>query len=299
MTQTKRFSGIFAPIATVFTAENTIDWEAMAKNISFYNQTPLAGLVVLGSNGEFALLSHEEKVELIRFTREKLVADKHVIAGTGCETTSETILLGEEAAAAGADVALVVTPWYYKGNYNDAALTRHYLTIADKGSLPLMLYNMPRNTGVNISAALSVKLSSHPNIIGIKDSSGDIVQITNIINGTADDYTVFAGSGSFLMATIIAGGDGGTLAIANIMPEACVALYEAALAGDLVTARALQDKIMQPNAAVTSGYGIAGLKKALELIGLCGGIPREPLLPLGEEETGKLVKILRDAGLSV
>jgi len=299
MPQAKRFSGIYAPIATVFNENDTIDWKAMETNIAYYNQTRLAGVVVLGSNGEFALLSHAEKVDLIAFVHQHLSSDKRLIAGSGCESTAETILLGKEAAEAGADAALVVTPWYYKGSYSDSVLERHYQIIADDSPLPVMLYNMPRNTGVNISAALAAKLAKHPNIIGIKDSSGDIVQITNTINNTPDHFTVFAGSGSFLMATIQAGGDGGTLAIANIMPNECVQLYEAALAGDTVKARELQQRIMQPNAAVTSGLGIPGLKKALDLIGLRGGMPRKPLLPLSDTESEKLMLVLRNAGLDV
>ena len=299
MPQSKRFSGIYAPIATVFTPENVIDWQAMEENISFYNKTSLAGLVVLGSNGEFALLSHQEKVELISFTREKLSAEKHLIAGTGCESAIETIELSKEAAAAGAEAALVITPWYYKGSYTEAVLAKHFETIADALPIPLMLYNMPRNTGINITAQLAIKLSGHDNIVGVKDSGGDIVQISNIIGNTPDDFAVFAGSGSFLMATILAGGSGGTLAIANVMPEQCVELFNLCNEGKIEEARRLQQTLMQPNAAVTSGFGIPGLKKALELIGLYGGAPRLPLLPLDEAGSTKLAQILRDAGVKI
>ncbi|MCL2498096.1 MAG: dihydrodipicolinate synthase family protein [Symbiobacteriaceae bacterium] len=293
------FSGIYAPIATPFTQDNHIHWEALANNLAFYNQSRLAGVVVLGSNGEFALLSHQEKLEMIRFVREHLVKEKLVIAGTGCESTAETMELGAQAAAVGAAAALVVTPWYYKGSYTDPVLEKHYHTIADASPIPVMLYNMPRNTGLNLAPAIVNKLAQHPNIIGVKDSSGDIVQITNIINNTPADFSVFAGSGSFLMATILAGGVGGTLAIANIMPDTCVELYEASLQGDLPKARALQKLIMQPNAAVTTGMGIAGLKKALDLIGLYGGKPRPPLQPVSPEDGTRLVKILQDAGVTV
>lgn len=293
------FQGIFAPVATPFTASGVIDWAALEKNIEFYNKTRLAGIVVLGSNGEFALLSHEEKVAMVRFVRQKLVAEKRVIAGTGCESTAETIQLGKEAAEAGAEAALVVTPWYYKGSYTDPVLEQHFTAIADDSPIPVMLYNMPRNTGLNISVGLVSKLAKHSNIVGVKDSGGDIVQITNIINNTPDDFSVFAGSGSFLMATILAGGVGGTLAVANIMPDVCVDLYEASLNGDMLNARKLQQRIMAPNAAVTSGMGISGLKKAMDLLGLVGGAPRLPLLPLDAAKTAELAKILSAAGMTV
>jgi len=299
MTKRNPFFGIYAPIATVFTPDDRIDWQAMAANIAHYSATNLAGLVVLGSNGEFAMMRYQEKVELIHFARKHLAPEKGLIIGTGCETTAETIELGKVAADAGADCALVLTPWYYKSSYNDSALTRHFTDIADASTIPVMLYNMPRNTNLNMNANLVCKLAAHPNIIGIKDSGGDIVQITNIINGTPEDFAVFAGSGSFLMATTLAGGVGGTLAVANIMPQECVDLFQASLQGDLVKARLLQDKLMKPNTAVTSGYGIAGLKKAMEMIGLHGGTPRLPQLPLSEAEEAGLSKVLQDVGLVV
>ena len=299
MSEFQPFRGIFVPIATPFNNNGAIDWDALAANLEFYNQTKLAGIVVLGSNGEFALLSHQEKVELISFVRRNLVSSKRLIAGTGCESTSETITLGKEAAVAGADAALVVTPWYYKGSYNDVVLEKHFIAIADDSPIPVMLYNMPRNTSLNMSAGLVAKLAKHDHIIGVKDSSGDIVQITNIINNTADDFSVFAGSGSFLMATTLAGGCGGTLAIANIMPDICVDLFEAAASGNIALARELQKLIMAPNNAVTSGMGIAGLKKALDLIGLKGGDPRSPLQPVSVAQSQDLVKILKQANVNL
>lgn len=299
MSSNALFQGIYAPIATPFDREGQIDYAALEKNIAFYNQTKLAGLVVLGSNGEFALLSHREKCELVRFVRQKLVASKRIIAGTGCESTQETIELSKECADAGADAVLVVTPWYYKGSYTENVLEAHFSAVADAVPVPLMLYNMPRNTSLNMSAALVTKLSQHKNIVGVKDSGGDIVQMTNIINNTPAGFAVFAGSGSFLMATTVMGGVGGTLAIANIMPDLCVELFEAARDGELTKARQLQQRLMAPNAAVTSGMGISGLKKAMDLIGLCGGAPRLPLQPLSDENTAKLRAILSEAGLNL
>ena len=234
----------------------------------------------MGSNGEFALLDLDEKMFLIEFVRQHTDASKNIIAGTGCQSTKETIRLTEHAASVGADAALVITPSFYKGSMTEAALERFFLDVAEAAPIPIMLYNMPRNTGLNMSAQLMVKLAQHPNIVGVKDSSGNIVQIAEVIAQTPPDFAVFAGSGSFLYPTLALGGVGGTLAVANILPETCVSLYEAVQAGDHQTAKELQQRLLAPNAAVTSRWGIAGLKAALDLLGYKGGVPRRPLLPL-------------------
>ncbi len=287
----KRFTGIFAPIATPF-QQNQIDWAGFEKNIAFYNKSKLAGLVVLGSNGEFALLSHQEKLEIVGFVRKHLAKEKKMIVGTGCESTEETLLLSNECADLGADAALIVTPWYYKGSYTDDVLVQHFQVIADACKIPVMLYNMPRNAGINMSAGLVARLAKHPNIVGVKDSGGDIVQITNIIRSTPEDFSVFAGSGSFLYPTLALGGVGGTLAVANILPDFCAELAEAVVAGEHSKAVEMQMKLMEINAAVTSKYGISGLKAAMDLIGLVGGAPRTPLLPCDQKQIDDIKRML-------
>jgi 4-hydroxy-2-oxoglutarate aldolase len=288
--------GIFAPIPTPF-VDDKIAWDKLRDNLAKWGKTSLAGLVVLGSNGEFALLSYNEKVELVRFVREHLPRDKKVIAGTGCETTAETIRLTKDCAAAGADAALVINPSFYKDSYTDPVLKEHFTAVADSSPIPLMLYNMPRNTGMSMSSQLIIELSKHPNITGVKDSSGNIVQIAEICAGTPDDFSVFAGSGSFLLASLAVGAVGGTLAVANIMPEQSVEVVTLFNAGKLEEARKLQHKLLAPNAAVTSRFGIAGLKAALDYLGYYGGPVRRPLLPLGEAEVEKLHAVLKTAGL--
>lgn len=288
--------GIFAPIPTPF-VDDHIAWDKLKDNLSKWSKTPLAGLVVLGSNGEFALLSYEEKVELVRFVREHLPQDKLVIAGTGCETTAETIRLTKDCAAAGANAALVINPSFYKGSYTDPVLKAHFTAVADASPIPLMVYNMPRNTGMNLSSQLVIELSAHPNIVGVKDSSGNIVQIAEICAGTPDDFSVFAGSGSFLLASLAVGGVGGTLAVANIMPEQSVEVVNLFNAGKMDEARRVQQQLLAPNAAVTAKFGISGLKAALDYLGYYGGSVRRPLLPLAAGEVDKLHAILREAGL--
>jgi 4-hydroxy-2-oxoglutarate aldolase len=287
--------GIYAPIATPF-AGGKIAYDKLEQNLKFYMDSDLAGLVVMGSNGEFVLLTPEEKVELTRFVCARAKGKKLVIAGTGAESTAETIRLNAEAAKAGADAVLVVTPNYYKGEMTDPVLARFYTDVADASSLPLILYNMPRNAGINISAKLAVELAKHPNIIGIKDSGGNIVQIADMIRNAPASFSVFAGSASFLFTSLALGATGGTLALANIFPNECARLQKLFEAGKIKEARDLQMMLIDSNNAVTGRWGIPGLKAAMEMIGLYGGDPRPPLLPLKEADREELRKVLTRTG---
>ena len=204
----KKVHGIFAPIATAFDASGDVDYSVFAENTVTFGATKLSGLVVLGSNGEFTLLSHEEKVKLVETARNHLPADKMVIAGTGCESFRETLQLTKECAAVGADVALVVTPNYYKKDMNGPALEKFYTMLADASPIPVMIYNMPGNSGVNVPSSLTLKVAAHPNIKGIKDSGGNIVQISEVLAKAPEGFSVFAGSGSYLLATLMLGGVG-------------------------------------------------------------------------------------------
>lgn len=290
------FIGIYAPIPTPF-INGEIAWDKLKENVEKWGRTSLSGLVVLGSNGEFALLSEQEKIDMVRFVRECLPKEKKVIAGTGCETTRDAIRLTRECAAVGADCALLLNPYYYKDAYTEPVLKQYFLDVADASPIPVMVYNMPKNTGVNLSAKLVIELSKHPNIVGVKDSSGNIVQIADICANTSSDFSVFAGSGSFLLASLAVGAVGGTLAVANIMPNDCTRLVALFHAGRLDEARALQHKLLEPNNAVTAKWGIPGLKAALEYLGYFGGEPRRPLLPLDAAEREKLLMVLQRAGL--
>ncbi len=290
-----KLHGIYAPIATPF-SDGEIAYDKLEKNLEFWLGSDLEGIVVMGSNGEFVLLSPAEKEELMRFVCARAKGRKPVIAGTGAESTAETIRLGAQAAKAGADAVLIVTPNYYKGDMTDAVLARFYTDVADTSPLPVILYNMPRNAGLNISAKLAVELARHPNIIGIKDSGGNIVQIADMIRNAPESFSVFAGSASFLYASLALGATGGTLALANIFPNECARLQTLFEAGKRKEARDLQMVLIDSNNAVTARWGIAGLKAAMEMIGLYGGNPRPPLMPLAEGSREELRKILTETG---
>jgi 4-hydroxy-2-oxoglutarate aldolase len=214
-----------------------------------------------------------------------------------CEGTIETIKLTKKAAEVGADAAVLITPSYYKGKMDDAALQYHYETIADASPIPCILYNMPANTGVDMSAGVVVKLAQHPNIIAIKDSSGNVVKLGDVLRQVSPDFQVFAGSAGFLYPAMVLGAVGGVLALANVAPEKCVDIYTFAREGRHAEARELQLRMIPANAAVTAGFGIAGLKAALDMVGLYGGPVRGPLRPLNEQQQASLRATLKNAGI--
>lgn len=291
----KKVEGIFAPIATIFDEAGDLDLEGFCDNVRKFNETKLSGLVVLGSNGEFPLLSYREKIALVKSVKETLGRDKLLIAGTGCESLRETIELTKECASIGVDGVLIVTPSYYKSDMTDEALKCYFNSVANESPVPLLLYNMPRNTGINMGPSLVASLAEHPNIIGIKDSSGNISQIAEIIAKCPNDFAVFAGSGSFLLPTLMLGGVGGTLAVANVLPDYCAAIHDLYKEGDLDKARKLQLGLLELNAAVTTRYGIGGMKAAMEIVGFHGGSPRLPILPASGAVKEEISKIIVDA----
>ena len=284
--------GIYAPIPTPFGADGEIDWNSFKENLQWWGKSSLQGLAVAGTNGEAVLLDADEKAKAFSFVRENLPAKMKVIAGTGCESARATIRLNRTAAESGCQAALVINPSFFKGSLDDDSLYNYFMHLAESSPLPIILYNMPRNTALNMSASLVVRLSAHPNIAGIKDSSGNIVQIGEIINKSAEGFAVFAGSANFLLPSLVLGAAGGTLALANIMPEECVQIQKLHEAGCLDDAKYLQMKLMEINSAVTARWGVAGLKAAMDLLGLYGGPPRLPLLPLDDKNKESLQKIM-------
>ena len=289
-----KLHGIYAPIPAPF-QNDELAFDKLAQNMEFWLGSKLSGIVALGSNGEFVVLSPEEKRKLISEVCRLSDGKKPVVAGTGCESTKETIELTKYAAHAGAQAALILSPNYYKRAMTDALNKNFYLEVADASPIPLILYNMPGNSTINLSAKLVAELSEHPNIIGVKDSGGNIVQIAEIINSTSTDFVVFAGSASFLYPSLALGAVGGTLALANILPNECAQMQELVMAGKHNEAKDLQLRLLDINNAVTARWGVPGLKAALEIQGLYGGEPRRPLLPLGQQERKELADILAKA----
>jgi 4-hydroxy-2-oxoglutarate aldolase len=290
-------AGAYAPIPTPFDGDGAVAHDKLAENIARWSKTSLAGLLVLGSNGEFTYLSDREKLEVLKTARQAIPKDKLFIAGTACESTICTLELTEQAAAIGVDAAIVLTPGYYKSKMDAQAMRRHYLELAEHSPLPIILYNMPACTGIDLSAETVVELAQHPNIVGIKDSSGNIVKLGDIIRAAPPTFNVLAGSASFLYPALALGAVGGVMALANIAPENCYCIYRYAQEGQHEEARQLQLKMIPPNIAVTARFGVPGLKLALDWLGYYGGPVRSPLGPLDEAQQSTLRAILVEGGI--
>ncbi len=290
-------AGVFPPIPTPFDARGDLCHHALAENITRWNQYDLAGYVVLGSNGEGVYLSEEEKVGVWETAREAIPTDRLMLAGTGCESTRETLALTRLAAQTGADAALVVTPHYYNPKMTADALVKHYRAVADASAIPILIYNVPKFTNVNMSAAAIARAARHPNIIGVKDTSGNITQLSETVRLAGADLQVLAGSAGFLLAGLVVGAVGGILALANIAPTQAIDIYRLHREGQWDEAAALQRRVIPANTAITAEFGIVGLKAAMDMVGYYGGPVRLPLLELGEDECQALQKILTRGGI--
>ena len=290
-------NGIIPPIATPFDQKGNVAHAALAGNVARLSQSGIRGVLVLGSNGEYPYLSETEKREAVKTAAGALPDDMVLMVGSGCESTRETIRLTNDCADMGAHAALVVTPCYYGGKMTLTALTDHYVQVADHAAIPVLLYNVPKFTHINLEPAIIGELSRHPNIAGIKDSSGNVAQLGEILASVDDDFQVLVGSAGVLLAALSLGCPGGILALANVAPRECVQIQTLLAEGKLEQARDLQLKMLPVNKAVTVTFGIAGLKSAMDMLGYVGGAPRAPLLPLDETAQGVLTKILETAGL--
>lgn len=297
MTASQTPKGVLAPVATNFDAAGELDLSAFRANMEWYATSPLDGIVLLGSNGEFALLDADEKLRLIETGVDAIGGRKVVMAGTGAESTKATIELTKRAADLGIDFALVVTPHYYKARYDRAAYLAHYKAVADASPVPIIIYIMTAYTGVDLASSVVSELSSYPNIAGIKDSGGNAPKVGEMVAGSAPGFSVLAGSASFLYPALCLGATGGILALADVAPGLCKDIALAFEAGDHERARELQHCALAPNAAVTTKHGIPGLKVALEAVGLKGGPPRPPILPLNDAEADDVRKTLARAGI--
>jgi len=289
--------GILAPVATIFGDDGELDRAAFAANLAVYAESELDGVVLLGSNGEFATLDPHEREAVVEIGVEAIGGRRVVMAGTGAESTRRTVEQTRHAAAAGVDYALVITPHYYKTRYDRAAMVTHYQTVAEASPIPILVYVMAAYTGLDLPTSIIAELSRHPNIVGIKDSGGHAVKIADMMATVEPDFAVLAGSANSLLASLVLGATGGIVALGNIVPAACKRLQTLFEEGRLDEARALQFRLMAPNAAVTTTYGIAGLKAALGLVDLHGGRPRPPLLPLSDEERADVRSTFAAAGL--
>jgi 4-hydroxy-2-oxoglutarate aldolase len=290
-------SGVFPPITTPFDREGNVVHDALVENLERWNQYDLVGYVVLGSNGEAVYLTEEEKRRVWETARQAIPADRLMIAGTGLEATCQTITLTGWAAEAGADAALVLTPHYYGGIMTPDSLVRYYEAVAEASPIPVVLYNVPKFTHVDMDAATIARAARHPNIVGIKDSGGNVIKLADTVRLTGPDFQMLAGSAGFFFAGLSLGAVGGVMALANVAPQKCIDIYHLFKAGLWEEAAELQRRMVPVNAAVTARFGIPGLKAALDMLGYYGGPVRPPLLDLTESERQALRGILTAGGL--
>jgi len=288
-------AGVIPPVVTPFKDEE-LDLGAFKDNLRRWSALGLSGYLVLGSNGENVFLDQAESDRLIAAARELVPAEKLLLAGTGAQSTRETSARTRRAAELGADAALVLTPSYFKGQMSQARLLDHYRRVAEESPIPILVYNVPANTGLNMGPELVAAIAEHENVVGCKDSSGNIGQLSEILRLVPEDFAVFVGNAPVFYPALTLGARGGILAVANAAPEVCLGIYDSFKAGNGARALELQ-RLMTPLALmVTVRYGVGGLKAAMDLAGYTGGGVRSPLArpekpEVAAELEGELKKI--------
>ena len=292
-----RFAGIYTPLATPFAADGSLDARALARNVEKYLRSPLTGLVVLGSNGEAPQLEEHEADLAIKSVRDAMPKDRPLLAGTGRESTAATISATERAAKIGVDAVLVRTPSFYKGQMTTDAFVKHYTQVADRSPVPILLYNVTIYTGVNLLPEAVGILSQHPNIVGIKETNSEMVQFGEYLARAADGFTVLAGSGATYFSALMLGAHGAILAVAGVAPDLCVQIFTAVRNGRIDQARKMNRRLAPLSKLVGANHGVPGLKAALTLLGFEGGLPRPPLLPVGQQAIDSIRQELRELGL--
>jgi 4-hydroxy-2-oxoglutarate aldolase len=285
-------SGIFPALTTPYHQDGSVALDHFKANLARYNKTALAGYVVLGSTGESVLLSSAEADSLLVAGKEAAASGKLLIAGTGAESTAETTVRTKRAAALGYDVALVKTPYYYKPAYQTETYLRHYRAVADASPIPILLYSVPIFTGVTLETPEIVALAQHPNIIGIKDSSGAIQRIVEMAAQAPKTFQILTGSAGVLHPALASGARGAILALASALPEKCVEVFELFKGGQHASAQTLQQHLALASKAIVSEGSIAGVKHAMDLRGYHGGLPRLPLLPLADAKKAHIAQVI-------
>jgi 4-hydroxy-2-oxoglutarate aldolase len=285
-----RLRGIFPPVPTSFDAAGDVDVRAIAANVTRLMSTGLSGVLALGSNGEAASLDEGESDRILAAVRAVVPASKVLIAGTGRESTRSTIDACRRAAAIGADVVLVRPPSYYKSQMTSDALVSHFRSVADASPAPVMLYNLPA-TGVTLTLPVVSTLAAHPNIVGLKETSPELERLGQFAE-IGEGFRVLTGWAPVLLPALAMGAAGGILAVANVLPDQTVRLFDHTTAGRQTEALALQRALTPIARLVSSVYGVAGLKAALDLAGFHGGPVRAPLLPVSDREREDIARTL-------
>lgn len=289
--------GVFVPIMTPFNQRGGIDETAFRSDLRRYVKEGANGIVVAGSTGEGPYLTERERMRLVELARPLIPPPQLLLVGTGVETTRETIRLSREAVARGADAVLVLTPSYFKNRMDSSALTAHFSAIADALRRPVMIYSIPQFTGIHMDADTIGHLSQHGNIAGLKESSGNLDLLREVVQKANSRFRVLAGSALIMIEALQAGAAGAILGPANYIPNICVDLYRLYCRGEIETALEIQRRLAPMVKEVNVRFGIPGVKCAADLCGYKGGKPRGPLLPLSSAEEGMVAAALKKAGI--
>lgn len=286
------FQGILLPTTTPFDTHGSIAWPTLRANLESWNKTGIRGYVLLGSTGERVHLDDREYVEAIETARAVVPRELAFVVGAGQQSTLGTIREVKSAARAGADAVLVITPYFYRSAITQDTLVNYYTAVADEAPVPVLLYSMPPLTGIKIEPETIARLSDHANIIGVKDSSNDVAGFTKTVSLCPPDFAVMTGNGTVLHDALRAGATGGILAVGCVVPEICLEIFRAFNAGEEERAAMLQTKLTPLAAAVTTRFGIGGLKAALDLAGYHGGAVRAPLVAPDQTAQNEIASLL-------
>jgi 4-hydroxy-2-oxoglutarate aldolase len=286
--------GVLLPTTTPFSLSGEIDLQALVVNLDKWSRTNIAGYVFLGSTGERVHLDESEYMRIIEHARQHVSADHAFIVGAGQQSTVGTIKEIAKAAAAGADAVLVITPNYYRSAITQDTLVSYYKAVADSALVPVLLYSMPALTGIKIEPETVAQLSEHPNVIGVKDSSNDIAGFKQTVDLCPAEFAVMTGNGTVFLDALEAGATGAILAVGCVVPELCVEIFRSFNAGERERARTLQNNLTPLATAVTTRFGIGGLKAALDLAGYRGGEVRAPLQAPSQSARSEIAALLDD-----
>ncbi len=291
----EKLSGVLTPMVTPFKNDRVL-YHGLAGNVQKMNKTNLRGYFVLGTNGEYKSLSVEERLLVLKTVVDDAGPDKVVMAGTGAESTKETIDITLEAAKLGASMVSLLMPHFFRKYMTDDALTDYILEVADASPVPVLLYNNPSvASDILISPEVVRRVAEHPNVVGMKDSSkGNFKDYMEAARGK--EFYILAGSASFFLDVLMAGGVGGVLSLANAFPDECAKLYTTFKEGNIEEAKVLSERIVELNKRVSGFRGVAAVKGAMDIAGYTGGDPRRPLKALTEEQKETLKASIREQG---
>lgn len=290
-----KITGIFAPVPTPFVSDGSLDIEAWRINLRIWKESALDGIVICGSNGEMPFVTQQERVALTEIAAEEAGGKLMLMAGAHFPSTRETISCAKALAAAGAGSLLLLPPHYFKGN--QTAILNYFTEVADNSPVPIFLYNMPANTGVDMETETIISASRHSNIKGIKDTSGNMTKLGYLAAAAPEGFSVFGGTGNWFLAALSMGACGGTMAASILYPNTCRKIYSSFHENNMKEAMELQSKLLPVSDALTRRFGVPGLKAALDSKGMKGGPSRSPLLPVSDEVKNEIIKILDNSGL--